>query len=188
VDDAQIDRDRHDVEAERRAGFEPFRHGRQRGGPTPPAGAAVVFHARDDGMDLRQFELVVAGIECVVIVVKGGVAATTAYRLGGHDLVGVATERASAAFAPDAALAGTFGWGLSGRFGFWPFDGGRLELSGVFGGDSRSPSRFSSSAMRAKASRNCAACARMSASFSAAESLAGSGAVGLTRTSEPSRP
>jgi hypothetical protein len=33
-------------------------------------------------------------------------------------------------------LPGRGPWRLlfSGRFGFWPFDGGRLELSGVFGG------------------------------------------------------
>jgi len=72
-------------------------------------------------MDLRQFELVVAGIECVIIVTKGGVAAMTAYRLGGHDLVGVVTERASATFAPDAALAGAFWLGLVGTVRFLAF-------------------------------------------------------------------
>jgi hypothetical protein len=66
-----------------------------------------------------------------------------------------------------------FGLGLWGRFGLRPIDGGRLELPCVFGGDSRSFGRLLSSAMRAKASRNCAACAKMRASFSAAESLAG---------------
>jgi hypothetical protein len=85
VDDAQIDRDRHDVEVERRAGFEPFGHGRQRGGAARPAVGAVAFHARDDGMDLWQFELVVAGIECLIIVSNDSVPAWQSQpRLGCH--------------------------------------------------------------------------------------------------------
>src|SRR5438309_6726339 len=47
--------------------------------------------------------------------------------------------------------------GLSpvGRSGFWLFDGGREELSGVFAGRSNTASRFSSSAMRVRAASSC---------------------------------
>ena len=53
---------------------------------------------------------------------------------------------------------------FSGRLGFWPFDGGVLELSGVFGG---SDSRASSATMRAVNAWTCAQSARIRASFSA---------------------
>ena len=54
--------------------------------------------------------------------------------------------------------------GLSRRLAFWPFDGGRLELVGVFGG---SLSFASSSAMRRSAAASRSNSALISASFSA---------------------
>src|SRR4051812_5022900 len=62
--------------------------------------------------------------------------------------------------------------GLSpaGRSGFWPFDGGSEELSGFFGGRWNTASRFSRSAIRAKAASNrptSGSSERMRSSFSA---------------------
>jgi hypothetical protein len=68
-----------------------------------------------------------------------------------------------------ASARATPGWpgrgffGRSGRFGFWPFDGGRLELSGVLGGP---PSRASSAVIRAVSATICACCARIRATKS----------------------
>src|SRR4051794_3477081 len=55
---------------------------------------------------------------------------------------------------------------MSLRLAFWPADGGRLELSGVFGG---TPSRASNSATRAVSACTCAHSARIRASFSSCD-------------------
>ncbi len=61
---------------------------------------------------------------------------------------------------------------FSGRFGFCPFDGGRLELSGVFGG---SPSAALSAAISRSIASSRSNSARISASFSASVSRLRSG-------------
>jgi hypothetical protein len=54
-----------------------------------------------------------------------------------------------------------------GRSGFWPFDGGSEELSGVLAGHSNLARRFSSSPIRASAASNRSTSDRMSSSFPA---------------------
>ena len=76
------------------------------------AGAAAAFHAGDDGGELGPLDFVVARVERVIVFAEGRIAAMATHRLGGHCLVRVATERASAAFATEAAQAGAFRFGL----------------------------------------------------------------------------
>ena len=64
------------------------------------------------------------------------------------------------------------GLGLDGSDAFWPFEGGTLELSGVFGGR---PSLASSSATRAVSAATCATNVWISASFCSCESNERSG-------------
>ena len=63
---------------------------------------------------------------------------------------------ARARLTPGRPRRGCFG--RSGRFGFCPFDGGRLELSGVFGG---APSLASNSVIRALSASICPCCAKI---------------------------
>src|SRR4249920_1027973 len=65
---------------------------------------------------------------------------------------------------PRLPWRGPIRFAFSDWFAFCPFDGGRLELSGVFGG---SPSFASSSATRAISAWTCVQSARINASFSA---------------------
>ena len=64
------------------------------------------------------------------------------------------------------------GFDLDGSNAFWPFEGGTLELSGVFGGR---PSLASSSATRAVSAATCATNVWISASFCSCESNERSG-------------
>jgi hypothetical protein len=84
---------------------------------------------------------------------------------GGDGLIGLAGQWPAAALAAEAAFAlpGAAPV-LPGWFGLCPLDGGRLELSGVFGGW---PSRASRSATRAVSACTCAQSAWIRASFSA---------------------
>src|SRR6185437_15824682 len=70
---------------------------------------------------------------------------------------------------------------LSGRFGFCPFEGGTLELSGVLSGRVRSSIRARNSAINLCASSSRTISVRISASFSACDSLLRSGGL-LTPT------
>ena len=53
MDDAQIDRERHEVEAEWRAGFHAFRDGGQRRRPTARTMAGIAFDTGDERLDRR---------------------------------------------------------------------------------------------------------------------------------------
>ena len=78
-------------------------------------------------------------------------------------------------FRPRLPWRGPLRFAFSAWFGFCPFDGGRLELSGVFGG---SASLASNSAMRRSAASSRCHSARISASFSAWLSWLRSGSAG----------
>ena len=73
---------------------------------------------------------------------------------------------------PFDALTGMFARFADRDDAFWPFEGGTLELSGVFGGR---PSLASSSATRAVSAATCATNVWISASFCSCESNERSG-------------
>ena len=114
VRDAQIDCQGHDVEAEQRAGLQPLGHGGDCDGAAPAAGGAIAFDARHHRADLRQLDLIVSGIERVVFVAKGRVAALASGRLGDDQFLGIGRQHASTALAPKASLARAFVPGLVG--------------------------------------------------------------------------
>ena len=62
---------------------------------------------------------------------------------------------------PKLPLRGSAGFDVSDRFDFCPLDGGRLELSGVFGGSSR----CSKAVSRAVSDTTCSQNETISASF-----------------------
>jgi hypothetical protein len=106
-----------------------------------------------DWLDRRQIDVII-GVDVAHI---GRAERVVAMRAGNgqslDDLVGMFSE-------PARHAPGRLGRGFllprSGRFGFWPFDGGRLELPGVFGDTA---SLASSSPMRALSAAICKACA-----------------------------
>ena len=89
----------------------------------------MAVDAGDDGPDGRQVDVIVGVDERLVGQAERGVAVRAGGQGCGDGAVGVFGERAADA---GSAVAGFFG--RSGRFGFWPLAGGRLELSGVLGG------------------------------------------------------
>src|SRR3954451_19568104 len=115
---AQIDRQRHDVEAERRPRFQPVRQRRQRGAAATLAVTGILLHPRDDRLDLRQIDLVVAGGQRVIVRVERGLAVGAAHRTRDHHLVGLLRQQSSAALPPEAALARAFTFGPVGAIGF----------------------------------------------------------------------
>ncbi len=85
----------------------------------------------------------VIGVDiCLVVGAERMGAMRTFVQRGVDGGIGVLGERACHAWAPGARLLAAG----PGRFGFYPFEGGRLELSGVLAG---AASRASSAAMRA---------------------------------------
>src|SRR5208282_2378857 len=89
----------------------------------------------------------------------------------------------SGRWAPACGLA--LGFGFAGADALWPFEGGRLELSGVLGGR---PSLASSSATRAVSAATCASNAAISASFWSCESRERSGPPGMPSWIQIRRP
>jgi len=97
--------------------------------------------------------------------------------LGAHDLIGLLHQASSAALRPRLPRRGPAGFDVSDRFGFCPFEGGTLELSGVFAG---SFSFCSKAVSRAVSDPTCSHNARIKASFCAWESVVKSGRGGTT--------
>ena len=96
----------------------------------------------------RQINFVVQIVQHLIGIGQRSSAMHTAQRLGHDCRIGVAGQRPAATLPAQATLARAFLPFLR-RLGFSPFDGGRLELFGVFGG---SASFASNSAMRRSAS------------------------------------
>src|SRR3954467_8344818 len=124
---AQLDHPRYDGEAERGPRFQPVRQRRQRGAAATLAVTGILLHPRDDRLDLRQIDLVVAGGQRVIVRMERGLAVGAAHRTRDHRLVGVLRQQSSAALPPEAALARAFTFGPVGAIGF-------LALRGRHGG------------------------------------------------------
>ena len=113
MDDAQVDRERHKVEAEWRAGFHAFRDGGQRGHPTARTMAGIAFDAGDDRLDRRQIDLVVALCETLICVRQRGTAVWAMCWPCDHRLVRIFSKRATPALTAET----TFAWPLARAFG-----------------------------------------------------------------------
>ena len=112
VHEAQIHRQRHDVEAERGARLQSLRHRRQRGGAAAPAAAGISLHSRHHRSHARQLDLVVARVQPPVVVGECRVAVPAASRFGHHHVVRVRRQRPPAAVAAETALARPHPFGL----------------------------------------------------------------------------
>ena len=115
--ETQIDRQCHDVEAERRARFQPLGQRRQRGAAATLAVTGILLDTRHHRLDLRQINLVVASGKPVIVLVECGLAVGAAHRTRDHCLVGVLRQQSSAALPPQTALARAFTFGLVGAVG-----------------------------------------------------------------------
>ena len=108
MDDAQVDRERHEVEAEWRAGFHAFGHRRQRSAAAARARAGIAFDTGDDGLDRWQVDLVVALRETLIRIRQRGMAVQTVCWLCDHRLVGVLRQRTATTVAAKATLPRPF--------------------------------------------------------------------------------
>ena len=102
--EAQIDRQRQDVHAERRAWLPSLRHRRQRDAAAARAVPGIALHPGDHRAHHGQVDLVIAAVQHLVGVAQRRLAVRAAHRLGDHRLVGIAGQRAPAALATQAAL------------------------------------------------------------------------------------
>ena len=130
----------------------------------------ISLHPSDHRPNWRQINFVVQIVQHLIGIGQRSSAMHTAQRLGHDCRIGVAGQRPATALPAQATLAV-----FSARLGCSPFDGGRLELFGVFGG---SASFASSSAMRRSASSSRCHSARINLSFSAWLSWVMSGSAG----------
>jgi hypothetical protein len=106
----------------------------------------MAIDTRDERADRRQVDVVVGMDFGLISRAKGVVALRTGGKCGLDCLVGVLGQRAGHPRAAGAGRLGRGGFSAGlGRFAVCPFDGGRLELSGLFGGAAR---LVSSSPMR----------------------------------------
>jgi hypothetical protein len=132
----------------------------------------VTFHAGHQGADHGQVDLSIASVQHLVRFAQCCLAMHTGYDFDDHRLIGIAGQWATAPLRPRLPWREPLRPAFSAWLGFCPFDSGRLELSGVFGG---SPSLASSSAIRRSAVSSRWNSARISASFSASLSWLRSG-------------
>ena len=103
VDEAQIHRQRDDVQTERRAGLQPLGQRRQGGAPAAAAVPGIALHPGHRRRHLRQVRLVEAGGERQVGLARRGLAVRAAGRAGGDGLVRHLGQEAPAALATEAA-------------------------------------------------------------------------------------
>jgi len=182
VGEAQIQRQRHDVDAERAALLQPLRQRRQRGGAARLAAASVKLHPGDNRPHLRQFDPRVmpedklcqsgrSACDRQRQTPSGTARSTSAGRSPSRP--GFATNARPPPLRPRLPCRGPAREGLSARLGIWSRAGGRLELPEVFAG---SPSLAINSATRAVNASTCdvnartyVQSARISASFSACD-------------------
>ena len=131
--EAQIDRQRYDVEAERCARLQPFWQRRQRGPAAALAEPGISLHPRHHRPDLRQIDLVIASGQRVVGFWNA------AWQWAQHSARAITVSSGFSAsirpppFRPRLPWRGPAAW-LVARLGFLPCEGGTDELSGVFGG------------------------------------------------------
>jgi len=133
----------------------------------------IALHARHHGADRRQLDLVIAAVQKVIRLAEGGTTMTASGRPGAHDLIGLRIRLRPPPLRPTLPSRGPVRLDASDRFAFCPFEGGRLELSGVFGG---SFSLCSKAVRRAVNDTTCSQRATMRASFWACDSVVRSAA------------
>jgi len=115
-------------------------------------------HARHVGLDLRDFDAVIGFARALR---DAGYVGAAALARAGEDIAPGSWVGMKRTMCPDMRLGLALGRGWLRRL--LPFDGGTLELSGVFGGR---PSFASSSAIRATSASIRATSAAIKASFS----------------------
>lgn len=107
VDEAQVHRQRDDVQAERRARLQPLGQRRQGGGAAAAAMPGVALHPGNHRGGRRQIELVEAGRQLLVGLGQRRLAMRTTGGAGGDGLVRRLGQQAPTTSAAEAALAGT---------------------------------------------------------------------------------
>ena len=105
VGEAQVERQRHDIDAERRAVFEACGDRCQGDAAAARAIPGIAFDSGHHGTHHRQVDLVVTTVQHVIGVCQHGLALGAGYRLGSDRLVRIAGQRATASFAAKAARA-----------------------------------------------------------------------------------
>ncbi len=103
------------------------------------------LHPHHHGCHLGQVDFVVAPMQHLARLAERRLAMYAPRRPGADDLVRGSRPAHARPMRPKLPGRGLWRLLLSGRLGLWPRDGGRLELSGVFGD---APSLASSSATR----------------------------------------
>ena len=103
--DAQVDRQCHHVEAERRARLQTLRHRCQRDAAAVAALASVALHPRHHRPDRRQIDLVVARGKFPISFLQRRLAVRAAHWPRDHRLVRGLHQRSAAALAPQTAFA-----------------------------------------------------------------------------------
>src|SRR5208337_5597245 len=104
VREAQIHRQRHDVEAEWRADLQTLRQWRQRGAATVLAVPGIALHPCHHRHDLRQFDLVISGRQRLVVLAQCRLTVRAAQRPGDYGLIRVRNQRPTATLAAQTSL------------------------------------------------------------------------------------
>jgi hypothetical protein len=103
VGKAQVERQRHDIDAERRAAFEACGDCCQGDAAAGRAMPSIAFYSGHQGAHHRQVDLVVTTMQHVIGVCQNGRALCAGHWFGGDRLVRIAGQGATASFAAKAA-------------------------------------------------------------------------------------
>ena len=101
----QIDRQRHDVHAERRAVLQASGDGRQGYAAAARTMPSIAFHAGHHGAHHREVDLVVTTVQHLIGICQHGLAMRAGGRFCGNRLVGMAAQWTATPFATQAAGA-----------------------------------------------------------------------------------